>query len=126
MDLVISLIVGLAIGVLSGTLGVGGEGVMVPVLVLLLGIDQATAQGTSLLAIIPTAASGAYGHFRQGVVDLRLSALLGATGIVGAVLGALVALQLEHRRLREIFAAYLLFVAIQTLRGAIHREPKAA
>ncbi|MEA2681768.1 MAG: uncharacterized protein QOK05_96 [Chloroflexota bacterium] len=126
IDLVISLVLGLAVGVLSGALGVGGGGVMVPFLVLLLAIDQATAQGTSLLAIIPTALSGAYGHFRQGVVNLRLCALLGATGVVGAVVGAAAALHLEHRRLREIFAVYLLFAGIQALRRAVWPRPKRA
>ena len=121
--LFISLLVGLGIGVIAGALGVGGGGVMVPVLVLVLGIDQATAQGTSLLAIIPTSASGAYGHFRRGILDLKLAAILGAAGAVGAVVGALLALQLEHRRLRQVFAVYLLLVAFQTLRKALFERP---
>jgi uncharacterized membrane protein YfcA len=122
--LVISLFVGLGIGVIAGALGVGGGGVMVPVLVLFLGIDQATAQGTSLLATIPTAASGAYGHYRRGAVDVKLSAILGTAGAVGAVAGAVLALHLEHRRLRQVFAIYLLLVAVQTLRKALRQKPK--
>lgn len=117
--LVISLFVGLGIGVIAGALGVGGGGVMVPVLVLVLGIDQATAQGTSLLAIIPTAASGAYGHYKRGAVDVRLAAILAGAGTVGAVAGAILALHLEHRRLRQVFAVYLFLVAVQTLSKAL-------
>lgn len=124
--LVISLFVGLGIGVIAGALGVGGGGVMVPVLVLFLGVDQATAQGTSLLAIIPTSASGAYGHFKRGALDLRLVAILGAAGTVGAVAGAILALRLEHRRLRQVFAVYLLLVGIQTLRTALRQKPGSA
>jgi uncharacterized membrane protein YfcA len=124
MAFLFSLLIGLVIGVVSGALGVGGGGIIVPVLVLALGIDQATAQGTSLLAIIPTAASGAYGHFREGAIDLKVSAVLGAAGAVGAVAGALVALHVEHRRLREVFALYLLIVGAQTLYGAIRKPAK--
>lgn len=124
--LIASLAVGLLIGVLSGALGIGGGGVMVPVLVLALGVDQATAQGTSLLAIIPTAASGVYGHFREGALDLRLSGLLGVTGALGAAIGALAALHLEPRRLRQVFAVYLLLVGTQTLLRALRNRPTEA
>ncbi|HEY8740607.1 MAG TPA: sulfite exporter TauE/SafE family protein [Candidatus Dormibacteraeota bacterium] len=124
MALAIALLVGLGIGVLSGALGVGGGGVMVPVLVLVLGIDQATAQGTSLLAIIPTAASGAYEHLRQGAVDLRLSAVLGAAGTIGAAAGALVALHVQPHLLRQVFALYLLLVGAQTLYRALRPTPR--
>lgn len=123
MELLLGLAIGLGVGVLSGALGVGGGGVMVPVMVLALGIEQATAQGTSLLAILPTAASGAWEHLRHGVLDLRLSLLMGAAGCVGAVMGALGALHLEPRRLRQVFAVYLLLVGLQTLRSALRRQP---
>jgi uncharacterized membrane protein YfcA len=121
MDILVALVLGVGIGVLSGALGIGGGGVMVPVMVLVLGIGQATAQGTSLLAIIPTAASGAYEHLRRGAIDLRLAAVLGAGGAIGAVVGAMAALRLEPRRLREVFAVYLLFVGAQTLWKALPR-----
>ena len=126
MELVYALLLGLAVGVLSGALGVGGGGVMVPVMVLAMGIDQATAQGTSLLAILPTAASGAWQHLRQGTLDVRLSLVLGAAGALGAVIGALGALHLEPRRLRQVFAVYLLLVGAQTLRSAFRGTSRAA
>jgi uncharacterized protein len=116
----------LAVGVLSGALGIGGGGVMVPVMVLAMGIDQATAQGTSLLAILPIAASGAWEHLRQGILDLRVSAVLGAAGVVGALIGAFAALHLEPRRLRQVFAVYLLLVGAQTLRRALRPRPETA
>ena len=124
MDQVIALVLGLAVGLLSGALGIGGGAVMVPVMVLTMGIEQATAQGTSLLAILPTSASGAWEHLRHGTLDLRLSAVLGAAGAAGAALGAVGALHLEPRRLRQLFAIYLLLVGVQTLRGAFRAKPK--
>ncbi|MGI8608127.1 MAG: TSUP family transporter [Candidatus Dormibacteria bacterium] len=126
MELVLGLLLGAAVGILSGALGVGGGGVMVPVMVLSLGIEQATAQGTSLLAILPTAASGAWEHLRHGTLDLRLSLLLGGAGALGAVIGSIAALRLEPRRLRQVFAAYLLLLGAQTLLAAVRMRPTKA
>src|ERR1700680_2057719 len=62
---------GLVIGIMSGLTGVGGGILIVPALVLGFGIGQRVAQGTSLLAVLPTAAIGAATHFRLGHVDVR-------------------------------------------------------
>ena len=126
MELLDALVLGVAVGLLSGSLGIGGGAVMVPVMVLMMGIEQATAQGTSLLAILPTSASGAWEHLRQGSLDLRMSMVLGTAGAAGAALGAIGALHLEPRRLRQVFAVYLLFVGAQTLRGALRDKPARA
>ena len=126
MELGFAMVLGFVVGILAGAVGVGGGGVTVPVMVLALGIDQATAQGTSLMAILPTAASGAWEHMRHGTLGMRTSAILGAAGAVGALIGAVGALHLEPRRLRQVFATYLLLVAAQTLRSALRSDPRAA
>ena len=51
-------------------MGVGGGGVMVPLMVILGNIGQHMAQGTSLLAMIPASISGASTHYRLGNVKL--------------------------------------------------------
>lgn len=126
MELGFTLVLGCAVGILSGAFGIGGGGVTVPVMVLVLGLEQATAQGTSLLAILPTAASGAWEHLRHGSLDLRTSAVVGAGGAVGAFVGAFGALHVEPKRLRQVFATYLLLVGAQTLRSALRRTPGPA
>ena len=55
-------------GFLAGMMGVGGGGVMVPPLVIFIGMPQHLAQGTSLLAMLPGSAVGAYTHYRLGNV----------------------------------------------------------
>ena len=125
IEILAALAVGAVTGVLAGALGIGGGAIMVPVMVLAMGVDQATAQGTSLLAILPTAASGAFGHLRHRSLDPRLAVLLGLSGAAGAVLGALLALRLDHDRLRQAFAVYLLLVGAQTLRRGLRRPPQA-
>lgn len=106
---------GLVAGVLSAVMGVGGGVIMVPAMVLLFGLDQHTAEGTSLLVIVPTAIAGSIRHTRNGYTDWGLGALVGVGGIAGALLGAEVALSLDGEVLRRLFAVFLLITAVRML-----------
>ena len=88
---------------------------MVPAMVLLLGVDQATAQGTSLLVIFPTATAGVASHFRRGSVDLSPTWLVGVAGILAAAAGALLALRIDEARLRVLFAVFLIVLGIREI-----------
>lgn len=105
---------GFVIGVLSGLTGVGGGVFLVPTMVLGFGIAQRVAQGTSLVAILPTAAVGAITHFRHGNVDLRSALSIAAAGVPASLVGAAVALWLPERILLGLFALFLLFAAFRT------------
>lgn len=105
---IVSLLVGMAAGALSGLMGVGGGVILVPAMVMLFGFTQHAAEGTSLLVIIPTAIVGSTRHARHGYTDWRLAALLGVGGIVGAWVGADVALRLDAELLQRMFAIFLL------------------
>jgi uncharacterized membrane protein YfcA len=107
----LAVIGGFLIGIASGVVGIGGGVLMVPMMVLGFGFPQHLAQGTSLAAIIPTAAVGAATHQRQGNLVWKAALLLGAAGVVGAVAGALVALSLPRDVLGRVFGAFLLFSA---------------
>ena len=106
---------GFFIGILSGLTGLGGGVFMVPVMVLGFGLAQSVAQGTSLLAILPTAAVGAVTHYRDGHVDLRSVAWIGGAGVPAAVAGAALALWLPDRLLAALFGLFLLLAAILVL-----------
>lgn len=114
-ELIQLVVIGLAAGFLAGLLGVGGGIVMVPAMVLLLGFDQHVAQGTSLLVIIPAALTGSFTHHRRGRLVLRDAALLAAGGVIGAVIGSVLALSVEETTLRRLFAAFLLISAVRIL-----------
>lgn len=102
---------GLLIGTLSGVTGVGGGIFLVPTLVLGFGLSHHLAQGTSLVAILPTAAVGAFTHFRRGNVDVRTAARIGVAGIPPALVGAFLALSLPQAALAVLFGFLLLFAA---------------
>lgn len=102
---------GLAVGVASGILGVGGGVFLVPILTLGFRVPQHAAQGTSLAAILPTSIVGAWTHWRQGNLDVRVAAWVGAGGAIGAALGAAVALSLPRQLLARGFGLVLLYAA---------------
>ena len=116
---------GFAAGFLSGTIGIGGGALFVPTMTVGVGLSQALAQGTSLVAIVPTALVSTVTHFREGNV-LRAAALwLGGGGVVGAVIGALVAVHAPGPILARVWGAFLLFTAYRLLVQAL-RAPKIA
>jgi uncharacterized membrane protein YfcA len=109
------VVIGLAAGFLAGLLGVGGGVLMVPAMVLLLGFDQHVAEGTSLLVIIPAALTGSYTHHRNGRLVLRDAAFLATGGIIGALIGSVLALSMEDLLLRRLFATFLLVTGVRIL-----------
>jgi uncharacterized membrane protein YfcA len=105
---------GLVIGVLSGLAGIGGGIFIVPMLVLGFGVAQRVAQGTSLIAILPSAAIGAWIHHREGDVAVGTAARIAAVGAPAAVVGAFLAYLLPQRTLVGLFGAFLVLAATQT------------
>ena len=71
------VLAGVFVGALSGSMGIGGGTAMVPMMVLGFGFSETLAQGTSLAAIVPISAVGAYTHFRRGNVLVRPAIWMG-------------------------------------------------
>jgi uncharacterized membrane protein YfcA len=111
--IVIAIALGVAAGVLAGLFGVGGGILFVPVLTIVLGLEQHHAQGTSLLAILPTVAVGAWRQHRYGNVRWKPALVLGVAGIAGVVAGGVVAESLPGNVLRRLFAVLIVLTAVQ-------------
>jgi uncharacterized protein len=124
VELAALVAIGVAAGVLSGLLGIGGGLVMVPAMVLILGFDQHVAQGTSLLVIIPAALSGSITHYRNGRVSVRQAAYVALGGVIGASVGSVLALSVDDAVLRKLFAGFLVVVAIQIILGRGRRAAR--
>ena len=110
--ILLALLLGVAAGVLAGFFGVRGGILFVPTLVAL-GLSQLEAEATSLLAILPTVAAGAWRQRRYGNVRWRAALVLGVASIAGAAVGVEVATALPEDVLRKLFAVLLLGVAAQ-------------
>ena len=103
------LLLGLAVGVLVGLLGIGGGVVLVPAMVYLLHMDQHLAQGTSLFILLPPIGLGALREYwKQGQVDLNAGILCALGMLVGAYAGSLIALPMPSRNLRGLFGCFLM------------------
>lgn len=103
------LMTGVFTGFLSGMMGVGGGTIMVPAMVLLAGFSQHTAQGTSLLAMIPAGGVGAFTHWRLGNVEVKLVPGLIPGILAGTFLGGTLAQILSEAALRIVFAVVLIW-----------------
>ena len=107
-----AIALGVLAGVLAGLFGVGGGILFVPVL-LALGLGQIEAQGTSLLAILPTVLAGTWNQHRYGNLRPRTAIVLGLASIAGVEVGARLATELPETTLRRLFAVLLVAVAAQ-------------
>ncbi|MCL6622734.1 MAG: sulfite exporter TauE/SafE family protein [Syntrophobacterales bacterium] len=117
---------GMVAGFFAGLMGVGGGSLMVPAMVLLLGFSQHLAQGTSLLAMVPAGASGAYTHWRLGnvVTGIVPGLILGI--MAGTYGGATLAHWLSEASLRVIFAAILIWLGARDLRKSLRLQRSLA
>jgi uncharacterized protein len=116
-SLLIFLLTGAVTGFLSGMMGVGGGTVMIPPMVILAGMPQHLAQGTSLLAMVPVSISGALTHHRLGNVQMDLVGGLIVGAVVGGYVGGTAANLLPELYLKLIFSALLIWMALKYIRG---------
>ena len=106
---------GMAVGVLTGFFGVGGGFVIVPALVIVLRLPMRLAVGTSLLVIAINSGAALATHLRYGGIDIETAAFFVIGGGIGSLLGIRLAGRVPEDRLRQIFAAGLVMVALYLL-----------
>jgi hypothetical protein len=123
--ILIALIIGLIAGFFAGLAGIGGGVVIVPSSVLLLGLDQHLAQGTSLVAIVFTAVAGSLVNLRNRRLRPVDGLLSGAGGVVGSLIGSRIALLIDGRTLSVLFGFLVLYVAVRSLLRTL-RQPAGA
>jgi len=104
--------VGLAVGVLTGFLGVGGGFLIVPALLLFGGLGMKDAVGTSLLVISINSASGLLGHLQRATFDWKLAGLVTGIALLGAIVGTRFARAANPVLLRKVFAIFVLAVSL--------------
>ena len=106
------VLVGLVAGLLSGLFGVGGGVLIVPALVLLLRYEQRRATGTSLAAIIPTAAVGVISYATSGDVAWIPALILAAGAVIGAQGGSWLLPRVPVAALQLTFAIFMVAVIV--------------
>jgi uncharacterized membrane protein YfcA len=110
--------IGGAAGFGAGLFGIGGGVIIVPMLTLLLGYDQKKAVGTSLGALLlPFGLPGVLVYIQNGALDLRLAGGVALGLLLGAFIGARVALALPSATVKRAYGFFLIFVGWRFLVG---------
>lgn len=109
-------VIGLAAGVLSGMIGIGGGIIVVPALVFVLGFSQQQAQGTSLgLLLLPVGILAVFNYYKQGYIDIKVVGIMCVTFVLGGWLGSKLSLSLPQETVKKIFALLLVVIAAKML-----------
>ncbi|MGB3591304.1 MAG: sulfite exporter TauE/SafE family protein [Nonlabens sp.] len=111
------LLLGLAAGLLSGSVGVGGGVIMVPLAIWFLGYDQKGAQGLSLAVLaVPVTLLAAYTYHKGGAAfDWRFALIIAPAFVLGGFLGSKIAVGIDQQLLKKIFGVILIIVAIKMI-----------
>ncbi|MBW4610178.1 MAG: sulfite exporter TauE/SafE family protein [Hassallia sp. WJT32-NPBG1] len=112
------LLIGLVAGVAGGMFGIGGGAIMVPAMVLLIGMDQKFATGTSVAAqILPIGILAAIVYYRNGNVNIKYAVFIAVGLIVGNLFGALFANQpfISSEMMKKLYGIFLLAIGCRYL-----------
>jgi uncharacterized protein len=110
------IVIGLAAGILSGLVGVGGGIIVVPALVFFLSFSQQQAQGTSLgLLLLPVGILAVLNYYKQGHIDVRVVAIMAVSFVIGGWLGSKWAISLPEVTVKRIFALILFYSAFKMM-----------
>ena len=127
-SLLIFLALGAVVGFMAGLLGIGGGGIMVPILTTVFlwqGIDSGKvvhlALGTSMASIIVTSLSSLRAHNAKGAVLWRVVRGMSPGVIAGTFAGTFLAAYLSTVVLAVFFAIFMAYVAVQMF---INKQPK--
>jgi len=114
--IIILVIIGLMAGVFGGMFGVGGAIIMIPALVYFLGVDQHTAQGTSVAIMLPPIGLfAAYNYYKDGQVNIWYAIIIAVAFMIGGYFGSKIALMLPENLMRKIFGILLILVALKMI-----------
>lgn len=110
------LLVGLCAGVLSGLFGIGGGIIIVPALVMIFGLSQQTAQGTTLaLLSIPVSLVAAINYTKAGLIDWKIAVILAVGFVIGGYYGSKWAVNIDADSMKKMFAVLMIVLAIKML-----------
>lgn len=108
------VVLGVAVGFLSGVFGVGGGFLATPFL-LFMGVPPAVAVGTQANQLIATSVTGVLGHWRRGNVDFQMGGVMLGGGMIGTVVGMFVFRLLQHFGQIDVFIGFSYVILLGTI-----------
>ena len=107
----LEVLIGFISGIVSGT-GMGGGTILILCLSIFSGIEQKIAQATNLIFFIPTSIVAIYINIKKRNINFKNSKLVIFFGIIGAIIGAIIAKNMNTKILKKAFGVFLAFIAI--------------
>ncbi|MPN09801.1 hypothetical protein SDC9_157093 [bioreactor metagenome] len=105
------VLIGLASGIISG-MGIGGGTILIPALSFIMETPQQQAQMINLLFLVPTAIVALIKHKKEGNIDFKTAKPVIFYGIIGAIIGSIIAVNMEAELLRKFFGGFLFIMGI--------------
>jgi uncharacterized membrane protein YfcA len=107
-------LIGLAAGVFGGMVGLGGGVIMIPAMIYFLGMNQISAQGTSLAVMLPPVGILAVmNYYKSGQINLKYALIIAIAFTIGGYFGSKIALNIPVSIVKKIFAFALIIIALR-------------
>ena len=110
----VEVLIGMISGVITA-IGLGGGTVLILLLTLGLEVTQRVAQATNLLFFVPTAVTAIILNLREKNIELKIGINLIFFGVIGAILGSILANGINVGNLRKLFGFFLLCIAVHEI-----------
>ncbi len=110
----LQVLIGMFSGLFSGV-GMGGGTILIFLLTRFVGLEQHIAQATNLIYFIPTAISAIIVNYRDKNIDTQLAIFVSICGVLGAIIGAKISVNLDVQLLKKLFGIFLAIIAIHEI-----------
>ncbi len=117
------ILMGLVSGIVSGT-GMGGGTILIFLLTFIMGIEQHIAQATNLIFFIPTSIVAIIVNLKNKNIDMPLAIIISVFGILGAIIGANISINIDVKILKKCFGVFLAIIAINEIYSIVKEYKK--
>jgi len=119
----VEILMGLVSGIVSGT-GMGGGTILIFLLTFIMGIEQHIAQATNLIFFIPTSIVAIIVNLKNKNIDMPLAIIISVFGILGAIVGANISINIDVKILKKCFGVFLAIIAINEIYSIVKEYKK--
>lgn len=109
-----NILIGVIAGIVSG-MGMGGGTILIFLLTIIKGLEQNTSQAINLIFFIPTSIVAIIINIYNKNINLKLGAFISLFGIIGAIIGSIISINLDVNILRKCFGIFLAFVTVNEI-----------
>ena len=119
----VEVLIGLVSGIVSGT-GMGGGTILIFLLTFFMGVDQHIAQATNLIFFIPASIVAIIVNIKNKNLDIKNGIIISIFGILGAIIGANISLNMPVNILKKCFGIFLSIITINEIYSIIKQYKK--